>query len=148
MANPKDISRRQPYTVLLVAESEEGARQVERALARMEMFHLIARVQSGQDAIACLKGEGRFANRDYFPFPDIVMLDVTSDAFPVLEWLRSRTPRPVMAAFAKSDDHSIRKRTEELRADLYEPKIWEDATFERFIHFAGNIVEARRRERI
>ena len=100
MANPKDISRRRPYTVLLVAESDEGARQVERALARMEMYHLIARVQSGQDAIACLKGEGRFANRDYFPFPDIVMLDVTSDVFPVLEWLRNRTPRPVMAAFA------------------------------------------------
>jgi CheY-like chemotaxis protein len=146
MDDPKRSSTGQPYTVLLVEDSEEDARLFERALGQMQGFHLIARMETGQEAIGYLKGEGKFANRSRFPVPQIVMLDVDiADGLAALEWAHGRKPRPIIAAFSNRDGQATRKRVEELRADLYEPKI-RDAEIERFIHFASNVVAARRRE--
>ena len=48
-------------------------------------------VRTGEEAVAYLRGEGKFSNRDEFPLPGIVLLDLKlpgMDGFEVLAWLR------------------------------------------------------------
>ena len=50
-------------------------------------------VSNGQEAIQYLKGEGVYADRARFPFPDIVLLDLkmpVMNGFEVLRWVRSQ----------------------------------------------------------
>jgi CheY-like chemotaxis protein len=53
-------------------------------------FHV---VPNGEEAIAYLKGEGKYANRKKFPIPSLLLLDIkmpSIDGFEVLRWVRSR----------------------------------------------------------
>ncbi len=48
-------------------------------------------VHDGDEVIAYLRGEHRFADRERYPIPEILMLDLKMpkvDGFQVLEWLR------------------------------------------------------------
>jgi CheY-like chemotaxis protein len=50
-------------------------------------------VRDGEEAIAYLKGEDRFANRDEYPLPTLLLLDLKmprKDGFGVLEWIRQQ----------------------------------------------------------
>jgi CheY-like chemotaxis protein len=52
-------------------------------------------VHNGQEAIAYLKGEGSYADRNKFPLPAVILLDLNmpmKNGFDVLEWLRSQPP--------------------------------------------------------
>jgi CheY-like chemotaxis protein len=142
MANQKRAPRK-PHSILLVENSDDDARRFERALARLDgQFKLVSRVSDGAAAIAYLKGEGEFADRQRFAFPDIMVLDLElpgCDGFQVLEWAQRRFPRPLIAVFTSSDGEPTRRRAEQLGADLYETKIWHGPTFDRFLHFAGNM---------
>lgn len=143
MANQKRTPPGKPHTILLVENSDDDVRRFERALARLDgHFKLVSRVGDGRAAIAYLKGEGEFADRERFPFPDIMIVDLGlpgDDGFQVLEWSQRRSPRPLMAVFSTSDGEPTRRRAEQLGADLYETRIWHGPSFERFLHFAGNM---------
>ena len=55
-------------------------------------------VQDGEEAIAYLKGEGKFSNRTEYPLPTLLLLDLKmprKNGFDVLEWLRTQ---PSLAA--------------------------------------------------
>ena len=50
-------------------------------------------VANAEDAIAYLRGEGRYANREQYPMPTIVLLDLNMprrNGFEILEWIRSQ----------------------------------------------------------
>jgi CheY-like chemotaxis protein len=50
-------------------------------------------VHDGEEAIAYLKGEGPFADRNKFPLPGVILLDLNmpmKNGFDVLDWLRSQ----------------------------------------------------------
>ena len=49
----------------------------------------------GEAAIAYLAGDGEFAHRDQYPFPDVLFLDLKlpkKTGHEVLEWLRAEAP--------------------------------------------------------
>jgi CheY-like chemotaxis protein len=51
-------------------------------------FHGVA---DGEEAVAYLRGEGRFADRQGFPFPNVLLVDLKMpgmDGFGLLEWLQ------------------------------------------------------------
>ncbi len=138
---------KRPHRVLLVEDSDGDAGLFERALARLAGFEMIGRLRDGGSAIDYLKGEGEFADRNRFPFPDILMLDVKlpgCDGFEVLRWAQRRAPRPVIAVFSVIDGEPERKRVEQLGADLFQTKVWDPPVFDRFIHFVGNIANVKR----
>jgi CheY-like chemotaxis protein len=60
-------------------------------------FHL-QRVEDGEEAIAYLSASGPYSNRQAYPFPDLVLLDLRLpqlDGFEVLYWMRAN---PLTAA--------------------------------------------------
>jgi len=58
------------------------------------MFNPLYVVRDGEEAIDFLKGEGKFSNRDEYPLPDLLLLDLKMpriDGFEVLKWVRQES---------------------------------------------------------
>jgi CheY-like chemotaxis protein len=80
--------------VILVAEDNmDDVQMLKRALEQAAIDTPIHFVPDGEQAIAYLRGAGKFANRDEYPLPDLFLLDLKmprSDGFDVLQWLRQQ----------------------------------------------------------
>ena len=79
--------------IILLAEDNEDDvqmfRRVLRQAAIQTPFHVVS---DGEEAIAYLSGEGKYAQRDEYPLPDLLLLDLKmprKDGFEVLAWLRT-----------------------------------------------------------
>lgn len=76
---------------LLVEDNEDHIVLIRRAFAKSKVLNPLQVVRTGEDAIAYLEGTGRFSNRDEFPLPAVVLLDLKltgMDGFDVLRWIR------------------------------------------------------------
>ena len=81
------------YTFLLVEDSEEDAVLVRRALARAKIPNPIQVVVSGEEAIAYFSGAGEYCNREKYPLPALVFMDLNLpgiDGLQVMKWLQSQ----------------------------------------------------------
>jgi CheY-like chemotaxis protein len=80
--------------VILLAEDEEDyVLLLRRALSEAGVQNPLQVVSTGVEAIAYLKGEGKFANRAEYPLPDLMLLDIKLPGYTGLEvlgWLRSQ----------------------------------------------------------
>ena len=74
------------------------------ALERAKVKNPLAVARDGREAIAYLKGDGKFANRQEYPLPALVLLDLRLPQVPgleVLKWIREQP------AFAASPGHRL-----------------------------------------
>ena len=80
--------------VILIAEDSEGdLLMLRRAFSQAGLLIPLQAVSDGEEAVAYLKGEGRFANRAEHPLPDLLLLDLKmprKNGFEVLEWLQGQ----------------------------------------------------------
>jgi CheY-like chemotaxis protein len=79
--------------VLIAEDSENDIAMLRRAFRQASITAPIQYVTDGEQAIAYLKGQGKFARRDEFPLPDVLLLDLKmprKNGFDVLEWLRTQ----------------------------------------------------------
>jgi CheY-like chemotaxis protein len=79
--------------ILIADDSEADVMSLRRAFKQLGFIGLIKAVENGADAIAYLRGDGKFADRVAFPFPDLLLLDLkmpATNGFEVLQWLRSQ----------------------------------------------------------
>ena len=77
--------------VLLADDNEDDVLALRHALRRAGIDVPLQVVEDGEEAIAYLRGVGKFSNRAEFPLPDLFLLDLRMpkvDGFEVLEWLR------------------------------------------------------------
>ena len=80
-------------TILLAEDDPNDAKLVGIALQRSISGIPVFLVNDGCQLISYLKGEGRYADRRTYPFPDLVLLDLKMprmDGFEVLRWLRQQ----------------------------------------------------------
>jgi CheY-like chemotaxis protein len=94
------------------------------AFKRATLPHSLRCLDDGEAAIAWLNGQGEFANREQYPLPDILILDLKmprKTGFDVLEWVRQSkefVKLPVII-LSSSDDPRDVKRAYDLGATTY-----------------------------
>jgi len=81
-------------------------------------------VRDGQEAIDYLDGENRFADRNTYPLPDLMLLDLKMprlDGFDVLNWLRQQPglKRLLVTVLTSSDQPQDINRAYDLGANSY-----------------------------
>jgi CheY-like chemotaxis protein len=79
--------------VLIAEDSDNDIAMLRRAFRQASVTAPIQYVSDGEQAIAYLHGDGKFARRDEFPLPDLLLMDLKmprKNGFDVLEWLRDQ----------------------------------------------------------
>lgn len=118
--------------ILLVEDDPNDVALVERAFRKAKIVNPWRVVEDGDRAIAYLAGEGEFSDRQKFPYPALVLLDLKlprRSGHEVLKWIRREarvTDLPVVVLTASEEDADLR-RAYELGANSYLKK---PATFE------------------
>jgi CheY-like chemotaxis protein len=79
--------------ILLAEDSHDDEEFFRRALQRNGLNNPVHAVQSGEEAIKYLAGEGQYADRIKFPLPHLVVLDSRmggKSGLDVLRWVRQQ----------------------------------------------------------
>ncbi|RMF64662.1 MAG: response regulator [Calditrichaeota bacterium] len=98
--------------ILLVEDNANDVILIRRALQEAKVLNPLQVVKDGEQAIAYLKGEGKYADRAKYPLPVLLLLDLKLprvSGFDVLEWLRkqkklARIPVVVLTSSNQSQD--------------------------------------------
>lgn len=83
-----------PLRILHVEDNKEDLMLFGRACDAAGLPTVFHPVGDGRQAVAYLKGEGPFCDRDRHPFPDLIVLDLNMpgmDGFAFLDWLRQES---------------------------------------------------------
>jgi CheY-like chemotaxis protein len=118
------ISMNEKLTILLVDDNPDDLSFVKHACGAAHFTASLQTVHSGEEAITYLKGEGAYSNRDKFPLPRVILLDLDMpklSGFDVLSWVRAQPVLKrlwiiVLTASAQPEDV---ERVFELRANSY-----------------------------
>ena len=104
-------------TILQVEDDPNDVFLFQHAMKKSGLPNPIQVASDGQEAIDFLQGAGKFANREQFPFPDLVLLDLKLPyvmGLDVLKWIREQTwgslPVVVLTASAEEADISAAYR--------------------------------------
>lgn len=92
--------------VLIADDSESDIFFLLRAFATSKVKNPVYVVRSGAEAIEYLAGRGKFSNRDRYPLPKIVFLDLKMpppDGLEVLRWKEKHPGLPRMLWVAMSN---------------------------------------------
>jgi CheY-like chemotaxis protein len=80
-------------TILLVDDSDDDTFLMYRAFEKAHLINPLIRVNGGEEALTYLGGEGKFADREKYPLPFLLLLDLKMprvNGFDVLRWLREQ----------------------------------------------------------
>jgi CheY-like chemotaxis protein len=98
--------------VILIAEDrEDDVVLIRRCLTRAHIFNPIQVVHNGDEVLAYLKAEGKFAKRDEFPLPTLLLLDLKmpgTDGFAVLQWIRQQPVLKALRVIVLTSSQDIR----------------------------------------
>jgi CheY-like chemotaxis protein len=112
--------------ILLVEDEPDQALLVQDALKEDNGLTLLPAVQSGEEAIAYLSGQGEFADRATHPFPFLMLLDLHMPGiggFWVLRWLQNHPEvNEKLQVVVLSSDQSSREI--ELAGELGVKQYW------------------------
>lgn len=84
---------------------------IRRCLTRAHIFNPIQVVHNGDEVLAYLKAEGKFAKRDEFPLPTLLLLDLKmpgTDGFAVLQWIRQQPVLKALRVIVLTSSQDIR----------------------------------------
>ncbi len=111
-------------TILLAEDDPDDVLITQIAFRKARLANPLEVVRDGEEAVAYLKGKGRYADRARYPFPVLLLLDLDMprmDGFEVLAWLQ-RQPvigtLPVAIVADSSHDPYV-DRAYRLGADSY-----------------------------
>jgi CheY-like chemotaxis protein len=101
--------------ILIVEDNPDDRILLQRAFRRARLTNPVHMVTDGEEAIAYLLGEGRFADRESNPFPVLVLLDLRlprRSGLEVLQWMREhptlrRLPVVVLTSSKEQSDINV-----------------------------------------
>ena len=113
----------QRFRVLVADDSESDHFMARRALGRSTCLEHCGWVHDGEELLQYLKGEGNYADRARFPFPDLLLLDIEMprmDGLEALAWIQQQHfPALCVVMLSSSLDAKNIARALELGADYY-----------------------------
>lgn len=112
------------YTVLLAEDNSTDALMVQRAFKKANLLNPIQVVDDGDKAVAYLAGEPPYEDRQQYPFPVLLLLDLKlprRSGLEVLEWLRQQPliKRLPVVVLTSSKENSDINRAYDLGANSY-----------------------------
>jgi CheY-like chemotaxis protein len=95
----------------LVEDTEDDALLIKRALLKGGVENPVKVLRDGAEAISYLKGEGEFLDRDEYPLPELMLLDLKMpivDGFEVLRWVRRQPQLAALRVLVLTSSDSLR----------------------------------------
>jgi len=110
--------------LLLVEDNEDDVFLMKRALKGARVMNPLLVVEDGQEAVDYLSGAGKFADRDQYPLPAVVFLDLKLpliSGHDVLAWIRRQRELEslVVIVLTSSNEPSDLNRCYALGANSY-----------------------------
>jgi DNA-binding response OmpR family regulator len=98
--------------ILLVEDDDDAVFLFQHAMAKAEPGSVMQVVSDGQMAIDYFKGTGKFKDREAFPLPSLVLLDLKLPQVPgldVLKWIRTEAGSdvPVVILSSSKNDEDV-----------------------------------------
>ena len=111
-------------TFLIVEDEENDIYFLKHALQKAGISNPVQVVESGQAAIDYLAGTGKFADRNTYPLPTMIFLDLKLPqvhGLDVLKWIRTQSSLPplVVLVLTSSSLHEDIERAYRLGANSY-----------------------------
>ena len=114
------------FKVLAADDSPNDQLLTQLRLKRSRSLELVATVCSGQKVKQYLLGEGAFADRNAFPFPDLLLMDMDMPGMTgleVLEWIKTQNfPRLRIVMLSGNEHPQAAARALALGADYFQSK--------------------------
>src|SRR5438093_12475944 len=110
--------------ILLVEDNPDDVLLLEHAFKKVGWSSALKIVRNGEQAIAYLGGTGVYTDRQEYPFPFLVLLDLRmpgTDGFDVLQWARAQPSlkRLLIVVLTSSNVQADVDRPYELGANSY-----------------------------
>jgi CheY-like chemotaxis protein len=104
-------------TILVVDDREDDIQLLNRMFKRARILNPVHAVQSVEDAICYLTGEGVYSDRETYPFPALILVDLhlpDGSGFDVLRWIKKHSLPASLAVvvLSGSDVHAFRQAYE------------------------------------
>src|SRR5882757_6837622 len=122
-----------PQVILSVDDNDVDGALLERAFKRTGVAARLFRVSEGPQALAYLAGEGIYTDRENYPLPDSVLLDLAMpkmSGFDVLTWIRQHPMlnKTTVLILTSSERPEDMKAASKIGADAYfvKPSKFED----------------------
>ena len=98
--------------ILIVDDSSDDFLLLKRAFSKAGVVNPLYWVRSGGEAIQYLNGNGAYSDRDAYPIPSVILLDLNmpdGDGFDVLTWIRNKYPNGGLLVVVLTRVEEIRK---------------------------------------
>ena len=105
----------QKFTLLIVDDDEEARYLAQHTFEGLATRYKVQLAGNGEEAIAYLQGDGKFADRQRFEFPSYIITDLNmapGDGFTLLEFLKDNPALsviPVVMLSSSDDPDDIRQ---------------------------------------
>jgi CheY-like chemotaxis protein len=96
--------------ILLAEDREDDVVLIRKAFREAGLANPFYVVRDGEEAIDYLKGEGKFSNREEYPLPDLLLLDLKMprlDGFEVLRWIRQEAGMDTLRIIVLTSSESM-----------------------------------------
>jgi len=122
--------------ILLAEDDSNDVLLIQRAFQKAGLRNILKVARDGEQAINYLSGKGIYSNREQYPLPFLLLLDLKmpgTDGFEVLEWLRNepQLKRLLVVVLTSSNLQSDVDRAYELGANSYLVK---PVSFDEMVH--------------
>ena len=112
------------YSILLVEDDSNDIILIKRAFGKANITNPLQVLEDGEEAISYLAGKGRYGNRQNYPLPILILLDLKlprKSGHEVLEWLRQQPmlKRLTVVVLTSSQQSSDVNRAYDLGANSY-----------------------------
>lgn len=112
------------YTILLVEDDPNDVFLIQRAFRKANLANPIQVMKDGEAAVLYLSGQEPYAERDRYPLPMLMLLDLKlprRSGLEVLEWLKQqpKLKRLPVVVLTSSREHTDLNRAYDLGANSY-----------------------------